>query len=730
MNEREVVQAALDRANYILGLLETQAAGYTVLTIPVPLQLELEEKRKEVNSLAARLAQMEGRGRVPDNLPGRAPIFVGRQEELARCLEVLAPEGREWVVVIDGQGGIGKTALALEAAHQAREYAWFDAYCFVSAKTTWLSPEGVRQETLALTSLNAFVRETARLLDCAAANQTSDPAERRWLLLDELRGRRALLIWDNLETLTQTERDQISEFLRRLPGANKAILTSRRHTGESALTLRLDSLAEQESFLLMEALARRAPRVAAELQAAGMAGRRALHDAAGGNPLVLQYALGFVADKGLSVAQAAARVREADRAGNLYRFLFADAAQALPATDQAILSALTGFATPVEVSTLAGIVNCTIREAETAVERLVISSLVNAVGGGRYGLHPLTRTFVRAALDGESFPGVPTLGLDPAARRAALQYWVAYAEKYGGWSTGSYQTFAQLEAEWANLEAAAGELWALTGLPNQLREAEAARLLTALSRDLMRFLMFRGYWDERLRLAEWAYIASEAVSDTLAAGWAAYNMATLHYNRAETDLAATWAARMTAAMKQAADPRGQAYALRQQGLVARQQGALVAAEHDFLAALAQYETLDDQGGIAIVLNDLGRLWLMQRQYDRAEEYYRRALAIDEQRHHWEGVANRSGNLGLVALERGQFQAARPWFEQALSLAREIGREDLVADMLYGLARVLEATGDCAAALPLAEECLRIRARLRHRNLGPAHELVLRLSQHN
>ncbi len=49
----------------------------------------------------------------------------------------------------DGIGGMGKTALALEVAHLARKQALFDAYLFVSAKTTWLSAEGVRDETLA-----------------------------------------------------------------------------------------------------------------------------------------------------------------------------------------------------------------------------------------------------------------------------------------------------------------------------------------------------------------------------------------------------------------------------------------------------------------------------------------------------------------------------------------------------------------------------------------------------
>ena len=72
---------------------------------------------------------------VPDNLSRRHPIFVGRKEEMARCLASLSPEERGWGVTIDGIGGMGKTALALEVAYAARAQAWFNAYLFVSAKT-------------------------------------------------------------------------------------------------------------------------------------------------------------------------------------------------------------------------------------------------------------------------------------------------------------------------------------------------------------------------------------------------------------------------------------------------------------------------------------------------------------------------------------------------------------------------------------------------------------------
>jgi len=152
---------------------------------------------------------------------------------MARCLDALSPDERGWGATIDGIGGIEKTALSLKVAVRAREQAWFDAYIFVTAKTSWLSPRACARKRWRSLCWTPF-RESIRLLERENERQITDALERRHALLDALRGRRALLVWDNLENLTADERDLIAEFLRKLPAPNKAIITSRYRTGESA----------------------------------------------------------------------------------------------------------------------------------------------------------------------------------------------------------------------------------------------------------------------------------------------------------------------------------------------------------------------------------------------------------------------------------------------------------------------------------------------------------------
>ncbi|MFE1450935.1 tetratricopeptide repeat protein [Streptomyces olivaceoviridis] len=65
-----------------------------------------------------------------DALPPPAAGFTGRDEELGRlraALDPSGPGGEQAVLVtaVSGLGGIGKTALAVQAAYAAREAGWF-----------------------------------------------------------------------------------------------------------------------------------------------------------------------------------------------------------------------------------------------------------------------------------------------------------------------------------------------------------------------------------------------------------------------------------------------------------------------------------------------------------------------------------------------------------------------------------------------------------------------------
>ena len=716
--------AALENARRILAELEAKAAGYTALTIPPSLVLELAEKRKEVARLEALAAGKSSD--LPNTLPRRQPFF-GREKEIARALSYLAPEDRGWGVLIDGIGGIGKTALAVEVASLCLEQARFDAFLFVTAKRDRLTAaekEPVPVEGSA-SSLDAMLDEIARQLGDQAVTRSSG-AEKRTAFLDLMRNysgpeRRVLLIFDNLETLPPGEQTPLFELLRRLPQHCKAILTSRRRAGEGGGWLRLERLDWDAARQIIAERMGHSPRLERELTRVGEHRWQELYDLTGGSPLALTWALGLMDRRMLSFDRLLDLLRGAALDSPLHRFIYQEARREMGADDWRVLGALALFAAPASFESLAAVADLTRQALESALERLSGYALVDAeTNDGPYTLHPLTRQLALGEL--ERRPEETA-----ALRQRFAGYWIVYARRYGGESKGAYKTYDKLAAAWPNLEAAAAQLWRATGLPaGPLRDKEAATMLGDLAFALWDFLFFRGYWDEALRLAAWGYEAARAAGDSRDAGWHAYRAAWIHYSRKETDRAAAWADRMAAAMEQAGRRQDRAIATRLRGLVAQQRGDPDEAERCYREALATFRELGEREWEAIVLNDLAALMRKQEDYDQAESLYRAALEIDRQRGDKKGQAADLSNLGLLALDRRRRDEARTYFKQALPLAREVGLRDLIAFDLWGLARVLEEEGRYDEALPLAEESLAILEKLRHKDVDESRDLVARL----
>jgi tetratricopeptide (TPR) repeat protein len=243
---------------------------------------------------------------------------------------------------------------------------------------------------------------------------------------------------------------------------------------------------------------------------------------------------------------------------------------------------------------------------------------------------------------------------------------------------------------------------------------------------LRSFLRFRGYWDEWKKLSEWVYTIALMLQDWRSAGWRAYDIAFIHWNRAETNDAALWATRMSDAMEQGGNRRDRAIATRLCGLVSEQRGDLKEAERLYLQALTVAREFGEESDAASILNDLGEICKLRRELDSADSYYRQAFDIAEKISDKEAQAIYAGNLGLVLLARNQLADARHWYELQLDITRQLEKPDLIAQAQIGLARVLEKGGRYKDALPLAEEALRTRIALRHQGLEGTRELVARL----
>lgn len=691
MTQQLTLERKLSRARRMLMIMYEEAAWFGNMQLPNDLQQDIQDQLAEIAHLEQSLSQIDvpKDESLPDNLPLVPSTFVGRSEDIAQCLALLTTEDPGWGVAIDGESGVGKTALAIKLAHEARRRNWFDAYLFFSARTTWHAETGTYLRGLGRSPLDTFIREFALLLGKEPIARMTNTRDRRREFLDQLQHRRVLLVLDNLETLTPAEHDLIAVFLHNLPLPSKAIITSKHRIGIRGKSIRLGPLSEQDMLTLMTNLGYRYPRVSAEVSSADMGLRLALCRVSGGNPLVLHSAFGLIAGRGFSLKHIVAWLENAPSAREAYELLFAEAVRGLGRPERVVLSTLAVFQNPATPRTLIEVTRMDATRLQVAIERLLTLALIHDMRGGHYGLHPTTRSYVTDLLvSGEKATrhrSRPQPSLETSAYHQALRYWVDYAQRHGGDKHGA--GFRRLEQEWLNLEATAVALYDHTGLPGHLVEKTLARMFNDLALALRVFMRSYGYWDEWLRLSTWGYELAIALEDWHHASWRAYDAAFVHLNRNETEQAALWADRMASAVQKSQEQRDRVVATRLQGLVAEQRGELVEAERWYLAALAACRRTSDRRDELSLLNDLGELYIKRHNYEQARVCLSEALLLGEKKGDKENQVVCLGNLGTLALIQEQFEEAEALFRRELALAEELGQQDLIVRARANLAKV-------------------------------------------
>jgi DNA-binding SARP family transcriptional activator len=316
---------------------------------------------------------------VPNQLPPDVAEFVGRDEALR-----LIGLGR--AVAITGMPGVGKSALAVHAAHRlgatypdGRLYADLDG---MSGRPA--DPHHV---------LGGFLRALG-VADDAIPGSLGDRAG-LWRTLSA--ERRLLVVLDNAGGAEQVRR------LMPTPGHSGVIITSRRRLVELPAVewIVLGRLDADAAVTLLERLIGRA-RVRREYESAvRLVARCAYH------PLPIRLVAARLAARPFeSVAQAEARLRTAALDHELVEAP-AEAAYQLLDERQARVFRLGGLpeAPEISIAALSALVERPERELHETMESLIDVYLVSAVGPGRYTYDPMLKRYAQRKamlVDGEA----------------------------------------------------------------------------------------------------------------------------------------------------------------------------------------------------------------------------------------------------------------------------------------------------------------------------------------
>lgn len=591
-------------------------------------------------------------------LPRRSRVFAGRESALAELLGLLEPEGaaqeQSAVGVVTGLPGVGKTELAVQAAHMALERGWFPG------GTLFLDLRGYDPEQAL--SVDAALDAMLRMLDIPAESiPTGDDLSRLFTSTMEryaAEGRRILVVIDNVRS------GDIAEAL--IPPVGCALVTSRHALG-SVRGQRVD-LEELSRSAAVEVLDRELrlrhgsdTRVTGQYEDAAAIARLC-----GELPLALHIVAALLAeDTARPLSSMAGDLRDAStrldelrypedtRGERGVRAAFDLSHRQLDAEQARVLRLLTVNAGP-EISTeaVAAMAQTDVRTARRRLEELRGMHLIRSGSSygqhGRWGMHDLIHVYVtglparpadlrasflllllhyvRSALEA-------TRLLDPtAARRADSPF------------SDRAQALEWLDTEYANL----------TPFGNFfLGEPASARTLTA---DL--FLGMWRYLEFRRRTDDWIDFTTNALTIARALG----------------------------------DRAREAEALSKLGGAFRQARRFDEAVDACREAITIQRARGNRLGEGVALNNLAAALAEAKRYDEAISVAREAAALFRQigDRHREGIA--LSHLGGALRGAGHHAEGLAAYEESARIGDEIGDPRLRVAMLAGLGDALHRGG--------------------------------------
>lgn len=596
--------------------------------------------------------------KVYHNLPqpdyGR---FVGRDAELAQVVRILRPypHSQHALVTIDGIGGIGKSALALEVAHRyLRNFdrippeERFEAIIWTSAKQTVLTAEGIVSRHQVLRTLDDIYTAIAVALQREDITRAR-PEEQAEVVHNALTRQRTLLIVDNLETVDD---EAVLAFLRELPAPTKAIVTTR-HRIDVAYPVRLVGMPWEDAQKL----------IAQECQKKGVTlsvdKAHRLYDRTGGVPLAIVWS---VAQMGLGYGAEAVLTRLGQPTNDIARFCFEGTVERIrgkPA--HKLLLALALFVTDASREALGYMADLSELDRDDGLVELEKLSLVNKTKD-RFWLLPLTRSYLAHELEQipefahPAFERMLTyykqLVTPPPEIQIGVPYWDGLT---------NYAQAESLEKEWPNLAQVIHQTL------DQGRHAVALDLFL----PIVHFLHIWGLWEERLDLSREMCQAAHKLGDS-----------------AEVWL---WI-----------DAIGYILRQRQQFpecIQALTTGRLLARQFDLDDASILVDVYE-----AILYADMGDAALAQNKIEHALEQVDLGSVLEHGTPIRRIVVRRA--VGMAALLRRleqDFVREKEWYEHELELRRSIGEN--TAPTLASLAYVSLKLNDLASAEKFLGEAL-------------------------
>jgi hypothetical protein len=467
----------------------------------------------------------------PCNLPRKSyEEFVGRKEEITELLRRISLEYRQHINVVRGIGGVGKTALVLEVAHQCwkakkdnsnkQDIPVFDAIIFTSSKATDLVNTQIVNRPEKEPLLTDIFRVISDVLNEPTITQVKQ-SEQAQKVKKVLSKQSTLLIVDNMETLSEEDRNTILSFLNDVPTSTQVIITTRGFLGFDSISI--NSLTKPESIDLLTRQAKiKNISITAEW-------KRLVYKHFGGIPIALIYTVGKraagyqfpdIVDPTLTLTE------------DLGRFCFESSVIPIKQkTAYHLLLSMTFFHKPTCREALISVAGMTDgnRSVIDGLADLQQLSLI-AEDKRRYSTLSITHEYALSELN-----LITNADFKKLARERWYNWYLDFTQQYGGLDWDGWRAkYDRLDPEWENIESVLN--W-------YAEKAEWGKVLQ-IWENVDNYADLSGYWQDRRYW--WALLGKHVGSTKTQVkalsekGFTLTLMGTEYYQEAEKYLIKAW----------------------------------------------------------------------------------------------------------------------------------------------------------------------------------------------
>ena len=621
---------------------------------------------------------------APYQLPTPRTSLVGRDLERLELSRALA-EGTERLLTLLGSGGMGKTRLALQLAHdQESEKSFAGGIYFVPLETA--------------TTFDQVVQTISGVLGLMASPKPLD------VLLERIGQHPMLLVLDNFEQLLTIGNQAvlvISSLLNACPNL-KLLITSRERLELeeefvwSLSGLSVSDVSSSDAVLLFTERAKRA-RLDFALTENDLADVVQICQLLNGAPLAIELAAAWV--KTMSPKQIAAALLESfdlletglrnisERHRSL-RIVFEHSWNLLGAQHQIVLSQLAVFQGGFQREAAQIIAGSSLGMLGSLFDK----SLVFRAATGRYELHTFIRQYAHQKLELQ-----PEIFNQTRARHAV--FFLGFAEQAAKQlnTPEAAAWLERLELEHTNI---------LLALRFYANDAELVRLVCALTD----FWQIRGYFSEA---EHWLNLMFNLeLGDANLRLKALDSLGTLALHQANYAVAIELFTKALGLARASKNVQVEANALFGLAGIKLDQGQYTAARENASKSLKLHQSIHNQIGTAQSLGILGRIASDQNDYQTSKPLLEQALSLWRSLNDSRGIAGVLILLTAVAIDQGDFGKAKAMLEDSLERRLELGDKRGASIALGNLGHLAMNLGN----YPEARE-LRLQSLVQRRELG-------------